>query len=147
MRVLALVLLFCAAASAMTVREARDKVVDGTMRYLNVPYLWGSEHPQTGLDCSAFVRRVYGDAGLALPRVSREQFKTAVAVPPGAVLPGDIIFFSMRAPGSSRGDHVGIYVGKGWFVHAGVSHGVHIEPIAKAYFQDRLIRILKYPGF
>ena len=147
MRVSALVLMCCVSASALTVREAREKVVDGTMRYLNVPYLWGSEHPKVGLDCSAFVRRVYADAGLALPRVSRDQFKTAVAVRPDAVLPGDIIFFSMSAPGSSRVDHVGIYVGKGWFVHAGVSHGVHIEPIAKAYYQDRLVRVLKYPGF
>lgn len=147
MRAAALILLLAGPARAMTVRDARQRIVEGTLKYLNVPYLWGSEHPQTGLDCSAFVRLVYRDAGFDLPRVSRDQYQAAAAVSPRAVLPGDIVFFSMKEPGSARVDHVGIYVGKGYFVHAGVSHGVQIEPLPAAYFQARLVRVLKYPGF
>ena len=66
---------------------------------------------------------------------------------PRQVLPGDMVFFSMKKSGSARVDHVGIYVGKGLFVHASVSRGVHIESISKAYYEDRMIRVLKYPGF
>lgn len=144
---LAFVLALASPAGAVSIQQAREGIVDGTLKYLNVPYLWGSEHPKTGLDCSAFVRRVYADAGFPLPRVSRDQFKAAVGVKPRDVLPGDLVFFSIKRPGSAGVDHVGIYVGKGWFVHAGVSNGVRIEPISKAYFRDRLIRVLKYPGF
>lgn len=140
-------ILFAAPARAVSVQEARDRIVAGTLKYLNVPYLWGSEHPKTGLDCSAFVRLVYREAGIDLPRVSRDQYKSSVLVAPRQVLPGDMIFFAMKRPGTARVDHIGIYVGRGYFVHAGVSHGVHIEPISKAYYQDRLIRVLKYPGF
>jgi len=140
-------LLLAAPAAALSVQEARDRVVSGTMKYLNVPYLWGSEHPKIGLDCSAFVRRVYADAGLSLPRVSQDQYKASVLLSPKEVLPGDMVFFAMKNPRTARVDHIGIYVGKGYFVHAGVSHGVHIEPISKAYYQDRLIRVLKYTGF
>jgi cell wall-associated NlpC family hydrolase len=147
MRIAALLLLLPLGAGAATIKEARERVVEGTLKYLNVPYLWGSEHPQTGLDCSAFVRRVYKDAGFELPRVSRDQYKSAQLLAPRQVLPGDIVFFSMKRPGSANVDHVGIYVGKGYFVHAGVSRGVQIEPIAKAYYYDRLVRVLKYPGF
>lgn len=145
---LALVLFaFAAPARAMSVQEARERIVAGTLKYLNVPYLWGSEHPGTGLDCSSFVRLVYREAGVNLPRVSRDQYRSSVLVSPRQVLPGDMIFFAMKRPGTASVDHIGIYVGKGYFVHAGVSHGVHIEPIAKAYYQDRMIRVLKYPGF
>ncbi|MBI4348814.1 MAG: C40 family peptidase [Elusimicrobia bacterium] len=148
MRLALLALLALASsAGAVSIQQARDRIVAGTMKYLNVPYLWGSEHPKTGLDCSAFVRRVYADAGFPLPRVSRDQFKTAVPVKPRDVMPGDLVFFSMKHPGTADVDHVGIYVGKGWFVHAGVSNGVRVEPISKAYWGDRLIRVLKYPGF
>lgn len=117
------------------------------MRYLNVPYLWGGAHPKTGLDCSSFVQRVYADAGLRLPRVSREQFAAARPLKPKEVLPGDLIFFAMKHPGTRRVDHIGVYVGRGFFVHASVTHGVHIESVSKPYFMDRVVGVLKYPGF
>ena len=146
-RLAALLLLAAVPASALTIAQARDKVVEGTMKYLGVPYLWGGTHPDTGLDCSSFVQAVYRDAGLKVPRVSREQFGSAKRVPVTEVLPADLIFFSMKRPGGSRVDHVGIYVGKGYFVHASYTQGVRIEHIAKAYYRDRLVSVLKYPGF
>jgi len=134
-------------AEARSIASARSALVESTLDYLNIPYLWGGEHPQTGLDCSGFVQLVYRRAGLAVPRNTREQFKDARRLAPDEVLPGDLLFFSMHHPGSSRIDHVGIYMGKGWFVHASVSSGIHVEAIAKPYFLSRLIAIRKYRGF
>lgn len=132
---------------AKSITHARDEVVSETLRYLNVPYLWGGAHPDTGLDCSAFVQLVYHKAGLTLPRVARDQFRATMKLTPDRVLPGDLVFFSMKNPGTSRVDHVGIYVGKGYFIHASVSQGVHLEPISKPYYLGRLVSIKKYRGF
>jgi lipoprotein Spr len=44
-------------------------------------------------------------------------------------------------------DHVGIYVGKGFFVHASVSSGVHIDSITNPYYFQRLVSVRKYAGF
>lgn len=136
-----------AAVEAKPIALARNEVVFQTLRYLNVPYLWGGEYPRTGLDCSGFVQLVFRKVGLALPRVAAQQYRATRRVSPRNVLPGDLMFFSMKHPGSARVDHVGIYVGKGWFVHASVSNGVHVESIVKPYFLRRLVAVRRYRGF
>jgi cell wall-associated NlpC family hydrolase len=139
--------LLAPAARAESVAAARDAVVRETMTYLNTPYLWGGMHPQTGMDCSAFAKLVYSRAGLSLPRVSAEQFAQTVRLKPAAVLPGDLVFFAMKNPGTAAVDHVGVYVGKGFFVHASFSNGVHIDSITNPYYYQRLVSVRKYRGF
>ncbi|MBI4802333.1 MAG: C40 family peptidase [Elusimicrobia bacterium] len=53
----------------------------------------------------------------------------------------------MKKPGSRKVDHVGIYVGKGFFVHASFTNGIHIDSIANPYYFQRLVSIRKYRGF
>ena len=53
----------------------------------------------------------------------------------------------MKDPGTVRVDHVGIYVGKGFFVHASVSNGVHIDSVSNPYYYARLVSLCKYSGF
>ena len=144
---LAAALLSAGRAGAESIAAARDAVVRETMTYLNTPYLWGGMHPDTGMDCSAFAKLVYSKAGLALPRVARDQYAQSLYLAPSAVLPGDLIFFSMKKPGSAKVDHVGIYVGKGFFVHAAVSSGVHIDSVSNPYYYERLVSLRKYRGF
>jgi len=132
---------------AKTVKDARQEVIRSTMDYLAIPYLWGGQHPQTGLDCSAFVQLVYDRAGLSLPRVSRDQYRSTEYLDPKYVLPGDLIFFAMKNPGSAKVDHVGIYLGKSFFVHASFTNGIHIDQIINPYYYDRVVGIRKYKGF
>ncbi|MDA8131962.1 MAG: C40 family peptidase [Elusimicrobia bacterium] len=143
----ALLLSVAVSARAATIAEARAGVVRETMTYLNTPYLWGGMHPDTGMDCSAFAKLVYARAGLYLPRVSAEQFAQTKRLPPASVLPGDLIFFAMKNPGTPRVDHVGIYVGKGFFVHASFSNGVHIDSVYNPYYYARMVSVRKYAGF
>lgn len=145
--VLLLLLAPLSAARARTIAEARGEVVRGTMAYLNKPYLWGGMDKDTGMDCSGFVELVYSGAGLGLPRVSRDQYAATLYLRPDKVLPGDLIFFAMEHPGTSLVDHVGIYVGRGFFVHASVSNGVHIDSISNPYYFERLVSVRKYAGF
>jgi cell wall-associated NlpC family hydrolase len=44
-------------------------------------------------------------------------------------------------------DHVGIYVGKGFFVHASFTNGVHIDSVQNPYYYQRLVSVRKYRGF
>jgi len=139
--------LFPGAAGAVAVSDARGAVVKETMTYLNTPYLWGGMHPDTGMDCSAFAKLVYAKAGLSLPRVARDQFAQSLHLAPSAVQPGDLIFFAMKNPGTAQVDHVGIYVGKGFFVHASFTNGVHIDSVTNPYYYARLVSLRKYRGF
>ncbi|MFI5349235.1 MAG: C40 family peptidase [Elusimicrobiota bacterium] len=134
-------------ARATTIAAARKAILKQTLPYLNVPYLWGGNFPKTGLDCSGFVQLVYHVAGLNLPRVSREQFDATRYLKPKDVLPGDLIFFAMAHPGTRQVDHVGIYLGKGLFIAASVTNGIHVEPVSNPYYLQRLVSIRRYAGF
>lgn len=134
-------------AGATSIAEARSAVVRESLRYLNTPYLWGGQHPVTGMDCSGFVQQVFRDTGLHLPRVSRDQFRATLSLGPKEVIPGDLIFFAMSNPGTSQVDHVGIYIGRGYFIAASTSQGVHIDSVSSPYYLARLVSVRKYAGF
>jgi cell wall-associated NlpC family hydrolase len=87
------------------------RVVDYARHLLGVPYAYGGSSPRTGFDCSGFVRYVWAHFGVRLPRVSYEQARVGRFVPRRALRPGDLLFFD----GSG---HVGLYVGRGRFIHA-----------------------------
>lgn len=81
-------------------------IVEGSKQYLGVPYKWGGTDPSTGLDCSGFVQQAYEDAGITLPRTSRQQATVGVEVPSlEQAKPGDLVTFGQPV------DHIGIYVG------------------------------------
>lgn len=75
-----------------------------------VPYQYGG-HTPTGFDCSGLVYYVYGKLGVSVPRTAAAQFDHTARVARDDLKPGDLVFFL-------DANHVGIYVGDGWFVHA-----------------------------
>ncbi len=50
-----------------------------------------------GLDCSAFVQRVFKVFGIEMPRTTREQYKIGYAVSRDSLCQGDLVFFK-RGP-------------------------------------------------
>jgi cell wall-associated NlpC family hydrolase len=100
------------------------------------PYRNGGIDP-TGFDCSGFVRYVYGQHGVAVPREVREQFRMGKTVDRDQLEPGDLVFFSTVAPGAS---HVGIMIGGDQFVHAPSERGVvRVESLNQSYWASRYI--------
>ncbi|APG23646.1 MAG: NlpC/P60 family protein [Syntrophotalea acetylenica] len=83
-------------------------------RFVGIPYKWGGNTVVEGLDCSAFVKSVYYLCGINIPRTSAEQFKVGRKVPQEELIEGDLVFFGHN----NQVSHVGIYVGRGKFVHA-----------------------------
>jgi cell wall-associated NlpC family hydrolase len=101
-----------------------------------VPYRGGGENP-AGFDCSGFVKYVFEQHGLAMPRDTRRQFDAGSAIDPSALEPGDLVFFTTVAPGAS---HVGIVVGGDQFVHAPTSTGVvRVEHLSSQYWATRFV--------
>lgn len=115
------------------------RIVADALALRGVPYRNGGTAPDTGFDCSGFVRYVLGRHGITAPRQTAEQFAAGAPVAPGKLRPGDLIFFSTVAPGAS---HVGIAIDDDEFVHAPSSRGVvRVERLALPYWQRRVVGV------
>ena len=100
------------------------------------PYRDGGIDP-SGFDCSGFVRYVYEQHGVPMPRQVRDQFRIGKAVDRDRLEPGDLVFFSTVAPGAS---HVGIMIGGNQFIHAPSERGVvRVESLTQQYWASRFI--------
>ncbi|MDD5131647.1 MAG: NlpC/P60 family protein [bacterium] len=120
-------------SSAETSQAVEQKIVEIALRYLGLPYKYGGES-LWGIDCSAFVRRVWGFFGLDLPRTSREQFTIGEKTSISDLKPGDLVFFHKQ--GRKPVSHVGIYIGDSKFVHAsGIDHKVTIGDLTQDYYR------------
>ena len=96
---------------AAKVAHERAIIVRYARHYLGVPYSYGGTSPRSGFDCSGFTRFVYAHFGIALPHYSGAQFSMGRRVARAALRPGDLLFFDGLG-------HVGLYVGRGRFIHA-----------------------------
>ena len=88
--------------------------------FLGTPYVWGATGPST-FDCSGFTQWVFRDAGIKIPRVSRDQAKVGKYVRYENLQRGDMVFFDTKKRRTGIVSHVGIYLGDGNFIHASSS--------------------------
>jgi cell wall-associated NlpC family hydrolase len=119
-----------------SVSERASALVINAMGFLGVPYRRGGNNPETGFDCSGFVRAVFEQSvGKVLPRRADEQAAATQVIDSNELKPGDLVFFNTMRRAFS---HVGIYVGDGKFIHSPRSGSeVRIEDMRKAYWQTR----------
>ena len=101
------------------------------------PYRWGGESVRSGFDCSGLTMTVYRLNGLELPRNSRSQFRVGAHTSRQALEPGDLVFFATGKKG--RVSHVGVYSGKGQFIHAsGQGKKIQTASLDNRYFPKTL---------
>lgn len=111
------------------------KAADLARRQLGKPYQWGAAGPDR-FDCSGLAYFVYGQLGVALPRVSADQARVGEEISPQDLRPGDLLYFAVD---SSRINHVGIFVGRRQFIHAPRRYQpVRMETLDDSYWRNRL---------
>jgi LysM repeat protein len=116
--------------------EERNLFVRVVKTFLGVPYKLGGSTLR-GIDCSAFVKKIYEIFNIELPRTTREQFSVGKKVEKGQLEEGDLVFFKRR--GNSA--HVGIYIGDNQFVHASsYNRQVKIDYLDTPYYSKRFLR-------
>lgn len=104
---------------------------------LGTPYKYGGSQPETGLDCSGFVRHVFNQvAGIQLPRSSQEISHQGDPLEPHELQPGDLVFFNTLDQAFS---HVGLYLGENRFIHASSSSTgmVTLSNMSQPYWSGR----------
>lgn len=103
--------------------------------FMGIPYVWGGEDP-SGFDCSGYIQYVFAKHGKSMPRTADIQFNVGQVVPRGQEKPGDLVFFETYCPGPS---HVGIYLGRDYFMHASSSRGVTVDRLSSDFFAARYL--------
>jgi len=115
---------------------AGGQIVQAALRYTGVPYVWGG-NSWNGLDCSGFVKAVYGNFGVNLPRVSRDQANVGDPVAWDDLQAGDRLYFACK---NVDIDHTGIYIGNGLFIHASSRRGgVAVDNLTDGFYARSLV--------
>lgn len=108
----------------------QNRLLQQYQSWRGTPYKLGGLS-RRGIDCSGFVyityRRVFG---VKVPRTTRRLAYTGNEVRRSQLEPGDLLIFKT----GFKQRHVGIYVGKGYFVHASTSAGVTISNLHTRYW-------------
>jgi cell wall-associated NlpC family hydrolase len=120
-------------------------VVREAQRYLGQPYVWGGKHlaQDGGLDCSGFTSTVFGSFGIELPVSAMDQYRGGLGIEKPALEAGDLVFFLSSSAQTPM--HVGIYVGRGRFIHApGTGKRISLESMSRSYFAARYVGARRY---
>jgi cell wall-associated NlpC family hydrolase len=97
------------ATAARAIAAARSR--------LGAPYVWGATGPSS-FDCSGLTQWAYRQAGLVIPRTSRQQYAGLPHVPLDQLAPGDLVFYATDVSDPSTIHHVGMYLGGGLSIYA-----------------------------
>jgi cell wall-associated NlpC family hydrolase len=136
--------------------DTHMKLYKAINTYLKAPYRWGG-NTASGIDCSGFVKQVYGRAGIELPRTAKEQHTIGKGIKRMNDLKyGDVVFFAMkkrkekflffftRYKNADLPTHNGTFLGDYVFVHASSSQGVTLSLLNDPYWQFYFIDGRRY---
>lgn len=119
-----------------TVLTSASELIGNAMVFLGVNYRYGGSSPETGFDCSGFVRTTFEKArGYVLPRRAADQAAATQKIAKEELKPGDLVFFNTMRRAFS---HVGIYIGEGKFIHAPrTGSSVRVDDMNSSYWLNR----------
>ena len=126
--------------------DERGVLVKVAKSFAGAPYRYGGNSVR-GLDCSAFVKKMYEIFEVRLPRSAREQFCAGPRVSKDDLVTGDIVFFKTK-PFARYPTHVGIYIGDNCFIHASslFGRGVKVDRLSDAYFARTFVGAVRVKG-
>jgi cell wall-associated NlpC family hydrolase len=101
-----------------------------------VPYQYGGS-TEEGFDCSGLVQYAYANVGKRIPRTTAEQWRQLGPVSNDQIRVGDLLFFRI----GGKISHVGMYIGKGRFVHApSTGRDVSTESLNSDFYRKAFVR-------
>ena len=102
----------------------KTNVVNYAMKFVGGPYVLGGNSLTNGTDCSGFVKLVYANYGVSLPRTAPDQSLIGDEVSIDDIEVGDIISYGYNG----FAGHSALYIGDGKIVHASTSElGIRID--------------------
>lgn len=116
-------------------RADASKIISVAKSKIGIPYVYGANGPNA-YDCSSFTKAVFKKSlNISIPRTSIEQSKTGTKISKENLQPGDLVFFDTSSKG--RVNHVGIYIGKGQFIHesSGSAKSVTISDLNTGFYK------------
>ena len=124
------------ASESRGARLNSDELLTGALSLIGIKYRFGGNTPDTGFDCSGFVRYVFSQSlGIALPRSAAEISNIGKNVSRDELQPGDLVFFNTMKRAFS---HVGIYMGNGKFIHSPrTGQSVQVVDMRDSYWKTR----------
>lgn len=121
---------------------ASSRAAANAVKMVGKPYRYGGASPSRGFDCSGLVQFSFRQAGVLLPRTTRDLRRASARVRMGRLRRGDLVFFTERGRKSS---HVGIYLGHGRFVHAPSSgKRVRTDRLDSPYWRRHLSEVRRF---
>ncbi|MCH8978966.1 MAG: C40 family peptidase [Armatimonadetes bacterium] len=121
-----------------------QKALEYSFNYVGTPYKWGGNDITKGIDCSAFVKDVFAQIGVKLPRTAAEQYKVGKPVTNIEELkPGDRLYFWDKKRGLIG--HTGIFVGfredgGAYFIHSSANNkGVATDDLRNQKWRKLLV--------
>jgi len=127
---------FSSQTSASNWSDTVQEVLLNALSLTGIRYTYGGKNPDTGFDCSGFVRYVFQQAAsLTLPHSARAISQLGQSVSVDELQPGDLVFFNTL---KSAFSHVGIYIGGHRFIHApSTGGGISVVDMDDSYWAKR----------
>lgn len=116
-----------------------DRVIENAYALRGVTrYQFGVNKPPSVMDCSAFVKYVFGQEGISMKWGTRYQKDAGSYVSKSNLKKGDLVFFWTGSKGKIS--HVGIYIGDGKFIHNSPSFdGVDVSSLTSGYWESHYV--------
>lgn len=113
-----------------------QEIILHALSQTGVKYKYGGINPDSGFDCSGFVRYVFKEAAnLTLPHGANAMSQLGQKVNPNELQPGDLVFFNTM---KSVYSHVGIYLGNNRFIHApSAGSSISVADMNDSYWSKR----------
>ncbi|MGL4370091.1 MAG: C40 family peptidase [Spirochaetota bacterium] len=126
---------------AENISVQRKNIMRTARSCIGVPYRSGGVTPR-GFDCSGMTTYVYKKNGISLPRTAAQQYRFGKKISIRSARPGDLVFFNINGGQIS---HVGIYCGKGEFIHApSTGQTVRTDSLRTHYWKDSYFGTARY---
>ncbi len=122
------------AAAAIDTGRVAGTVTREALALIGTDYVLGSQRDDA-IDCSGLVQRVYGAAGVDMPRTTREQVQVGTPVSAQNLKLGDLVFYQWKR----RQLHVAIYMNDGYILHASPAAGRVVLTRITPVWQARMV--------